>query len=341
MPHYTDTTREADYYQRLADNAVRCGLCPHRCLLNDGHRGLCRTRRNVRGRLYADGYMRVCALEVDPVEKKPLFHFLPATRCLSIATMGCNLACHNCQNHKLSQAEPGALISHSMSAVDVAQLAIINDCPSVAFTYTEPLVNIEFIAECAAVCREHGLRTILVTAGYVEPEPLARLLPLIDAANVDLKSMSDATYRRLCHASLEPVLRTIRAMMEAGVWVEVTRLLVTGLTDAPDDLATMYRWLIDNGLADQPLHLTRFFPHYILSHLDPTPLPTIVSARDAARAAGLSNVYIGNTSIHAAEDTICPNCGATAIHRSAYRVAPKHFDGRCPHCHQPLPGVWK
>ena len=331
----------AAYWEPLAGGRVVCRLCPHGCTLADGGRGLCRSRANRGGRMVAEGYGRVCALAVDPVEKKPLLHFHPGARCLSLAAAGCNLACLNCQNHDISQGAPGGVPSRLMAPDEVARAAEAAGCGIVAYTYTEPLTWIEYTADCARACRRRGLKNVLVTAGYVNAGPLADLLPLIDAANVDLKSFSDDTYRTVCRATLAPVLRTLGMMRRAGVWVEVTSLLIPGVSDDMAMIADMCRWLAGNGFADSPLHFSRFFPQYRMSHLQPTPVATLLAARNVARRSGLRHVYLGNVALPGAEDTVCPTCGAVLIRRSVYSVSASGFSGVCTRCGRAVAGVFR
>lgn len=332
--------REAEYWESCGDRAVRCLLCSNRCTLGEGQRGLCRNRVNRGGRLLAEAYGRVCALGADPVEKKPLLHFMPGSECFSIAAAGCNLACLNCQNHAISQAAPADVPSRRLLPADVAAMAVACGCGIVAYTYTEPLTYIEYTRDCAGQCRQRGLRNVLVTAGYVCSEPLAGLLPLIDAANVDLKSFSDAVYRRVSRAALDPVLRTLCMMRDAGVWLEVTNLVIPGFNDDMRLVASMCRWLAANSLGSAPLHFSRFFPCHRMSGVPPTPVATLVEARRVALDCGIRHVYIGNVDMPGAADTVCPRCGATLIRRCGYAVDTAGFDGLCPRCGQPVAGVW-
>lgn len=342
QPAYHNTTRhEARYYEPAADGRAACLLCPHGCRLAEGERGLCHGRTCRDGRLWADGYGRVCALAADPVEKKPLLHFLPGSTCLSLAVAGCNLSCLNCQNHDLSQAAPADVPWRHIAPADLPRLAWANGCGAVAYTYTEPLTWIEYATDCARACREAGLRNILVTAGFVNEPPLRDLLPYIDAANVDLKSFSDDTYSKVCRGRLAPVLQTLRLMRDAGVWVEVTNLVIPGVNDSPRQVEAMCSWLAANGFARNPLHFSRFFPRHLMASLPPTPIETLIGARRVAEAYGMKHVYIGNVSLPGAEDTLCPSCGRLLISRHGYSVHPDGFCGTCPHCGEPIAGVWQ
>ena len=285
---------ECRYYQQLDDGAVRCLLCPHHCRIADGRVGVCRSRRNHRGRLVSEVYGRPCALAVDPIEKKPLYHFHPGTTCLSLACTGCNFRCLNCQNYDISQATPVQVENYELSPDDVVALCLKHGCPGIAYTYTEPLTYLEYVVDTARLAREHGLWNILVTAGYVNPSPLAELLPFLDAANVDLKSFSDDIYQRVSGGHLAPVLDTILAMRDAGVWLELTNLVIPGVNDDMSMIRLMCRWLVDNGLADAPLHFSRFFPRYKMKDIPPTPLRTLETARQTAIDEGVRYVYLGN-----------------------------------------------
>ena len=287
-------SREAEYYDRMADGTVTCRLCPHECRIREGGHGRCRSRANRGGRLWTDAYGRVCALHVDPLEKKPRLLFHPGEECLSLAATGCNLSCLNCQNWSISQAAPDDADYRLLSPDGVVQLARNTSCRLVAYTYTEPLTYLEYTRDCARACREAGMRNILVTAGYVNEQPLRDLLPYLDAANVDLKSFSDEIYRSVSGARLSPVLRTLEMMREAGVWVEITNLLIPSVNDDMEMIRRMCLWLAGHGFADNPLHFSRFFPRYRMRDLPPTPVDTLVQARQTALDCGIRYVYLGN-----------------------------------------------
>ena len=285
---------ECRYYQRLDDGRVECQLCPHHCRIADGKTGICRSRRNRGGVLVSEVYGKPCALAIDPVEKKPLYHFHPGTTCLSLACTGCNFRCLNCQNHDISQVGLTGADSYHLMPEDVVALCRKHHCPGIAYTYTEPLTYLEYIADTARLAREAGLWNILVTAGYVCREPLKDLLPFLDAANVDLKSFSDDIYSQVSGGHLQPVLDTILAMRDAGVWIEITNLVIPGVNDDLGMIRKMCRWLVENGLADAPLHFSRFFPRYKMADTPPTPLATLKAARQVAEEEGVRQVYLGN-----------------------------------------------
>ena len=281
-------------YYKSSGGTVECLLCPHHCRIVDGKTGICRSRRNLNGRLVSDVYGKPCALAIDPIEKKPLYHFHPGTKCLSIACTGCNFRCLNCQNHDISQAAPTDADHYRLTPEEVVAFCLKHHCPGIAYTYTEPLTYIEYITDCARLAHEAGLWNILVTAGYVCQEPLADLLPYLDAANVDLKSFNDDIYRKVSGGHLQPVLDTILAMRDAGVWIELTNLLIPGVNDELQMIRQMCRWLADNHLAEAPLHFSRFFPRYKMQDIPPTSLHTLKAAKQVAQEEGIIHVYLGN-----------------------------------------------
>ena len=288
---------ECRYYSKLEDGAVECQLCPHHCHINEGKTGFCRSRRNRNGVLVSEVYAQPCALAIDPIEKKPLYHFHPGTQCLSLACTGCNFHCLNCQNHDISQASPADVDHYDLTPEALVALCQQHQCSGIAYTYTEPLTYLEYITDCARLAHEAGLWNILVSAGYVCQAPLRDLLPHLDAANIDLKSFSDDIYQHVSGGHLQPVLDTILAMRDAGVWLEITNLVIPGLTDNLEMIREMCRWLVSNQLADAPLHFTRFFPHYRLTDTPPTPLATLRAARRIAEEEGIRHVYLGNVPV--------------------------------------------
>ncbi len=281
---------ECRYYQKLDDGRVECQLCPHHCRIADGKTGLCRSRRNHQGTLISEVYAKPCALAIDPIEKKPLNYFHPGTTCFSLACTGCNFRCLNCQNHDISQVSPSEVPYYELMPEDIVALCRKHHCPGIAYTYTEPLTYIEYITDCARLAHEAGLWNILVTAGYVCQKPLSDLLPYLDAANIDLKSFSDDIYSRISGGHLQPVLDTILAMKQAGVWIELTNLIIPGVNDDMQMIRRMCRWLRENNLAEVPLHFTRFFPRYKMSNIPPTPLQTLRTARQIAEEEGIKRI---------------------------------------------------
>ena len=246
------------------------------------------------GVLISEVYGKPCSLAIDPIEKKPLYHFHPGTKCLSIACAGCNFRCLNCQNHEISQVSSADVGHYDLSPQQVVDLCLEHHCPGIAYTYTEPLTYLEYIVDTARLAHENGLWNILVTAGYVCQEPLADLLPYLDAANIDLKSFSDDIYQKVSGGHLQPVLDTILAMQEAGVWVELTNLIIPGINDDMSMIRQMCRWITDNGLSDNPLHFSRFFPRFKMQGIPPTPIHTLKEAKRIAQEEGIKYVYLGN-----------------------------------------------
>jgi pyruvate formate lyase activating enzyme len=281
---------ECRYYQKLDDGRVECQLCPHHCRIADGKTGLCRSRRNLQGTLVSEVYAKPCALAIDPIEKKPLNYFHPGTTCFSLACTGCNFRCLNCQNHDISQVSPSEVPHYELQPEEVVALCQKHHCPGIAYTYTEPLTYIEYITDCARLAHKAGFWNILVTAGYVCQEPLSDLLPYLDAANIDLKSFSDDIYSHVSGGHLQPVLDTILAMKQAGVWIELTNLIIPGVNDDMQMIHRMCRWLKENDLAEVPLHFTRFYPRFKMSDLPPTPLQTLRAARLTAEEEGIKHI---------------------------------------------------
>lgn len=275
-------------------NDVRCLLCPHECLIKVGHTGICRSRKNIGGKLYSMVYGRPCALADDPIEKKPLLHFHPGSRCLSLACAGCNLRCKNCQNFDISQTSPKDVPNQEYAPEDIVNIALQNHLPTIAYTYTEPLTYIEYVHDIAVLAHRHHLYNVLVSAGYINPEPLHWLIPYIDAANIDLKSFSDEIYRKWNGATLEPVLKTLMIFLKAGVHLEITNLLVPGVNTDKKLVSQLCEWLVGNGFADCPLHFSRCFPMFKMENNGPTLLEDIYAARDIALKVGIRYVHLGN-----------------------------------------------
>lgn len=320
---------------------IRCTLCPKGCELAEGEIGDCRVRGSDGRRIRSLVYGRPCALHVDPVEKKPLFHFLPGTSILSVGMPGCNLHCKHCQNWRISQAGADAAGGEEVSPEEMVRLAERKGLSAVAYTYTEPLVAYEYVLDCCRAARAAGLRNALVTAAYVNPEPLRELCRHVDAANVDLKAFSDDFYREVCGGRLAPTLKAIETMKAAGVWVEITNLPIPGLNDSPDEIRRLCDWILDRLGAEVPLHFSRFFPQHESKGLSPTPPSTLRRAREIARSAGLRFVYLGNFPDEEGGTTRCSVCGAVCIERRGFGAVRCRLEGgRCPGCGAGLPGIW-
>ena len=334
-------SHEAAHYRQLGDGRVACGLCPHRCILEPGDRGVCRSRVNYQGRLFSLSYGTVCAVNLDPIEKKPLFHFLPATRAFSIAAAGCNLRCLNCQNWEISQVRPEEVRHRELLPDQIAAAAAASNAASVAYTYSEPITFYEYMRDTALRVRAEGLRNLLISAGYINRGPLRQLCEVIDGANVNLKSFSDAIYRRLNGARLKPILNTFETLHKAGVHFEMTNLVVPGYTDDGDMVEKMCRWIVDRLGPNHPLHFSRFFPKYKLDRLAPTPVETLTRFRHIAMDAGIRYVYVGNVPGHEGNHTYCHHCGKMIIERRGYFLARNDMQvGACRFCGTMIPGVW-
>jgi len=334
--------REAMLYDRLTECRVRCRVCAHRCIIEPGKRGVCAVRENVDGTLTTLVYGRLIARDVDPIEKKPLYHFYPGTRAYSIATVGCNFTCLNCQNHYISQyprEHAGRIVGDRIPAHQVVDDAIENGCHSIAYTYTEPTIAVEYAADVMRLAKEAELCNAWVSNGYFTEDTLAEIAPHLDAINVDLKGISDRVYREIAGGNVRPVLDTIERLVERGIWVEVTTLVVPGVNDSDDEL----RWTAEAivGISPGiPWHVSRFFPAYRLVDRSPTPVETLERAFRAGREAGLRFIYLGNVPGEG-EHTRCPECGECLIERSGYRIRENRMnEGNCPACGAAIDGVW-
>jgi pyruvate formate lyase activating enzyme len=331
----------ARWWETAPDGRVHCFLCPRHCRLRAGQAGFCSIRENQGGRLVSLRYGVPAAVQVDPIEKKPLFHFLPGTNVLSLGTTGCDLACCFCQNSDLSHSRREPSAAPHREPADVVALALERGCPSIAFTYNEPTIWAEYVLDVCAAAKEHGIATVMVTNGYVTREAFHDLYDHVAAANVDLKALDDEFYRRHTLARLAPVLETLRRLRdETGVWVEITNLVIPTLNDDPGKVRRLADWVLEHLGPDVPVHFTAFHPEFRLLDLPPTPPATLRAARSIAREAGLRHVYEGNVLGDGAH-TSCASCGRLLIRRSWHAVLEDHLvDGRCPDCGQAVPGVW-
>ncbi len=323
--------KQALYYSPLNEgNKVRCSLCPHKCVIEEGKTGACGTRKNDGGKLYALTYGRYTSVNIDPIEKKPLYHFYPGSQVLSLGTAGCNLSCRFCQNHEISQRAPGDLPARELGSDDIAELAGARGSIGVAYTYNEPLINYEHLNETAIKIKDKGLVNILVTNGFLNEEPLVNLLPFIDAANVDVKSFKDEFYRKYCGGRLGDVLRTVEIMFKKKVHVEVTNLIIPGLNDTKEDISELINWV--SSLSELiPVHFSRYYPCYKMT-VKATPFSTLEMARDIA-VKKLRHVYLGNVMEEPESNTYCPNCREILIRRRGYITEViKVKEGRCAGC---------
>jgi pyruvate formate lyase activating enzyme len=320
---------------------VQCNLCPHRCIIADGERGTCRVRENRGGRLYSRVYGNPCAVHVDPIEKKPFYHFLPTIPAFSLATAGCNLGCLYCQNWSISQVPPEQTQNADLSPEEVVRYAQKYKSPVIAYTYSEPIIFYEYMLATARLAREAGLLNVVISAGFINPDPLRELCAAVDAIKIDLKGYDEDFYREVCEGELEPVLDTIRAIYESGIHMEIVNLVVPTLNDDLEQLRALTRWLARDLSPDVPLHFSRFHPQYKLTNLPPTPVERLEQAREIALEAGVRFVYIGNVPGHPGNNTYCPICGQTIIVRQGFGVREYHLKGgACAYCDEPIPGVW-
>jgi pyruvate formate lyase activating enzyme len=331
------------YWHRLDDGRVQCDLCPRACKLHEGQRGLCFVRACRAGRVVLTTYGRSSGFCVDPIEKKPLHHFLPGTPVLSFGTAGCNLACRFCQNWSISKSREIDTLAEEASPADISAAAERLGCRSVAFTYNDPVIFHEYAVDVARACRARGIRTVAVTAGYVCPEPRTEFYAHMDAANVDLKAFTRTFYERICAGRLEPVLDTLRYLATTAVWFEITTLVIPGHNDADDELDRLTRWVVDNVGPDVPLHFTAFHPDFRMLDVTPTPAATLRRAREIARGNGVRYAYTGNIWDPEGATTRCHACGSTLIEREGYRISGYHLtpQGRCPTCMTPCTGVFE
>jgi pyruvate formate lyase activating enzyme len=320
---------------------IQCSLCPHRCVIAAGARGICRVRENRDGRLYSLVYGNPCAVHVDPIEKKPFFHFLPSAAAFSIATAGCNLRCLYCQNWNISQMTPEETENADLPPEDVVGYARQAGAPVIAYTYSEPTAFFEYVTACAKLGREAGLYSAVISAGFIELEPLRELCQVVDAIKIDLKGYDAGFYRKVCSAELAPVLRAIETIFRSGVHLEIVNLVVPGLNDNPDQLRGLARWVAKELSPDVPLHFSRFQPQYKLANLPPTPVESLDQARQIAGEEGVRFVYVGNVPGHPGNSTYCPVCGRAIIVREGFTVTEYHLTGgNCAYCGASIPGVW-
>lgn len=334
--------KEGSFYQKLDQQAVQCQICPRACLIPLGRRGYCQTRENRNGRLYTLVYAKPVSIHIDPIEKKPLFHFFPSTTAYSVATAGCNLKCKFCQNWEISQSRPEELDYLYLEPKDLVERVKESGSPTIAYTYNEPTVFYEYMLETARLAREQGIKNIMHSNGFINEEPLKALAQYLDAANIDLKGFSDEYYAEISEGSLAPVLNSLKVLKKEGVHIEVTTLLLSGFNDDEESLRKMCLWIKDNLGPDTPLHFSRFFPMYKLTSLNPTPVESLQRARGIATASGLRYVYIGNIPANPAENTYCPGCGKIVIERRGYFIAQNNLEeGRCKFCGKEIKGIWK
>jgi pyruvate formate lyase activating enzyme len=320
---------------------IKCELCPTECELDNYQVGGCRVRINKDGELYSLVYGNPCSVAIDPIEKKPFFHVYPATKAFSVATVGCVLGCKFCQNWQISQGSPEESDNHDLSPDDLVRQAIYYDCKNIAYTYTEPTVFYEYMYDTSVIARKFGVKNTVHTCGYINEKPLRALSKYLDAACVDLKAFTESFYAKLCGGRLKPVLDSLIVLKDEGVWIEITNLVIPTHNDDLKEVRDMCRWIVKNLGPDVPIHFSRFFPHYKLKNLPPTPIKTLINVRQTALDAGVRYSYIGNTR-SVAENTYCPNCERLLIERVGYSIRQNNIrGGRCKFCNTRIAGLWE
>jgi pyruvate formate lyase activating enzyme len=333
--------KEALLYKKLKNKIVECRNCPHYCRISEGKRGLCGVRENIDGKLYALNYGKVCALEIDPIEKKPFFHFLPGSQSLSIATVGCNFSCLSCQNWHISQApkiNPKDIWGEEISPESVVKLALQNKCPSISYTYTEPTIFSEFALDCMKLAKERGLKNNWVSNGYFSKELFKEISPFLDAINVDLKSFEEEFYIKYCGGRLQPVLDNLKRIKEKGIWLEVTTLIIPTLNDKIEIFENIARFIKKELGEETPWHVTQFCGaiSWRLQDLPDTPKETLMKAREIGLKEGLRYVYTGNIPGLDGENTYCPKCKKIMIQRVGYFIQRFDKNGKCSNCGESL-----
>jgi pyruvate formate lyase activating enzyme len=334
-------TVEAKFYQKLENKKVKCKLCPRECTVGDRERGYCGVRENRGGIYHSLVHSRVCAAHVDPIEKKPLFHYLPGTLAFSIATAGCNVNCKFCQNWDISQVRPEQVPAQYAPPKAVAELAQQNRCPTIAYTYSEPVIFSEYLMDTADAGHEAGVRSVVVSNGYIQNEALKAAYGKMDAVKIDLKAFTESYYRDAVTGELKPVLETLVELKKMGKWTEIVYLVVPTLNDTDAEFQGLARWIKTNLGVDTPVHFTQFHPEYLMKNLPITPVPTLERAKAIADAEGLHYVYIGNVPGHPAQNTYCPKCRRMLVERVGFTASQMLIrKGACPFCNQAIPGIW-
>ncbi|MDA3793118.1 MAG: AmmeMemoRadiSam system radical SAM enzyme [Elusimicrobia bacterium] len=329
-------------YEKFKSDKVKCNLCPHECLIAEGKAGVCRVRKNIGGNLYSLNYGDAIAASADPIEKKPLYHFMPGSKAYSVAAPGCNFHCEFCQNWRISQIDgsyDSGAVSQKLMPEEIAENAVKSNCLTIAYTYTEPTIFFEYALDTAKIAAERGLKNIFVTNGYIKPEALDMIAPYLDGANVDLKYFSDKSYKKICGGSLSPVLRAIEKMKELDIWVEVTTLIIPGDNDSAEELFQIAEFIYSVDPA-MPWHISAFTPRYKYSGRKATGIDILRKAEQIGKDAGLKYIYLGN--ITGEPGTLCPACKRSLISRNNYSITIDNIkSGRCLNCGTQIEGVWK
>jgi len=332
---------EAMLYEQLPQENVKCNLCSHRCVIHNSKKGICRVRENIGGKLYMLNYGKLIAQHVDPIEKKPLFHFYPGSTAYSIATAGCNFQCEYCQNYDISQMpfRENRIIGQDSAPEETLMQAIQNGCKSIAYTYTEPTIFYEYAFDVAQLAHDKNIKNIFVTNGFITSEALQKIAPYLDAANVDLKSFSNDFYKKICKSKLQPVLDIIKMLNQLKIWTEVTTLVIPTLNDTEQEFHSIAEFIMSVS-REIPWHISAFYPAYKLKYLPPTPFEVLIKAREIGLKTGLNNVYLGNVTNNVHADTRCPGCGQILIERTSFGIIKNKIqDGHCPNCGREIAGV--
>jgi len=334
--------KKARHFTPLAEKRIRCELCPRKCEVADRERGYCGVRENREGTYWTLVWGRACSLNLDPIEKKPLFHFLPGTYALSTATAGCNMECLFCQNWEISQFRPEQVRALYVPPDRMARIAEKRKIPTIAYTYSEPVVFFEYMYDCAVEGNKRNVRSVMISNGYILRDPLKELCDVLRAVKIDLKAFTDSFYKKYTKGELKPVLDTLRYLAKRKMWFEIVVLLIPTLNDGAKELTELCKWAAGELGPDVPVHFSRYHPTYKLRNLPPTPQRTLERAHEIGKKAGLKYVYLGNVPGHPAESTYCPNCGKNIIHRYGYRILDFQVKaGKCAFCGSPVPGVWE
>lgn len=342
LPHKNEVTLKEGVYYRPTGPYIQCTLCPKFCVIPEGEAGLCRIRINRERKLYTMVYGQPCSVAFHPMEQGPIFHVFPGSQCLGIATAGCNLRCKYCQNWQMSQFSAEETDNYDLPPDSVVRLAKENKCDAVVFAYTEPIVFFEYTIDTAKAARSAGLKTVMVTAGYVDTQPLKDLCKHIDVIRIDLKGFSEKFYEDTIGGTLQPVLNAIKTVHEYGTWLEIVDPIVTSFNDSPEEIREMSKWILDNVGPDVPVHFLKFFPAYKMRNFPPTPEEILSRCRRIAMDAGLKYVYLGNVPGHEGENTFCPKCGKRLVARVGYLGITENniSNGKCKFCGYPIPGLW-
>ncbi len=334
--------KEVPFYKKLSGDKIECGICPKKCQIADFERGYCGNKENRGGTYYSLVYARPCALHVDPIEKKPLYHHLPGTKAYSIAAAGCNFECRFCQNWRIAQYRPEQIDSGHLPPENLARDAASRQAETIAYTYSEPVVFYEYMYDCAKAGRAKGIGSVMISNGYILEEPLRKLCKQLTGVKIDLKAFTDTFYREQCSGELEPVLHTLKVLKNIGIWFEIVVLIIPTLNDSPGEIKRMCDWIHANLGPDVPIHFSRFHPMYKIKNLPRTPVSTLEMCWKTAKSAGLHYPYLGNVTGHEAENTFCPKCSNKVLHRMGYAIIENKIkDQKCIYCGNPIPGVWK